>query len=290
MLIELLKTYISMTKPRIVAMVAVTAAWGYFLAARSDFNWLTFTCLMIGVMLSAAGGAVLNNYLERDLDSEMNRTRGRALPTGQVKPMSALLFGLYLVMAGLGFLLGQVNLLTAFLVLFTNFLYVLVYTPMKRFSTLNTTVGAIPGAIPPLAGWTAATGEMGIEGVVLFFLLFVWQHPHFYAIAWMYRDDYARAGFQMVSVDDKHGIRTSWYVVIGSVALIAASVLPFVIHLSSMVYLVSALIMGVGMLLASIVMLRSRSFDSAKLVLKVSVLYLPLLLVVIIVDAFINAS
>ena len=284
---DVFKTYISITKPRIVTMVVVTATWGYWLGVAGNeapFRWDTFSALVVGLVLSAAGGAVLNNYLERDLDGSMDRTRARALPAGRVKPINALLFGLYLVMAGLGLLLGSVGLLTAFLVLFTNFLYVLVYTPMKRLSTLNTTVGAIPGAIPPLAGWTAATGQMGMEGLLLFLLLFVWQHPHFYAIAWMYRDDYARAGFRMVSVDDQTGVRTAMYTVIGSVALMVTSVIPFMVGMSSLVYLVSALVMGVLMLVSSIVMMRARDYRSARLVLKASVLYLPLLLVVIIID------
>ena len=287
MLKDVFKTYISMTKPRIVTMVVVTATWGYWLGVAGDeaaFRWQTFVALVIGLVFSAAGGAVLNNYLERDLDSSMDRTRERALPAGRVKPIHALLFGLYLVMAGLGLLLGSVGLLTAFLVLFTNFLYVLVYTPMKRLSTLNTTVGAIPGAIPPLAGWTAATGQMGMEGLLLFLLLFVWQHPHFYAIAWMYRDDYAKAGFRMVSVEDQTGARTALYTVVGSVALMVTSVIPFMVGMSSLVYLVSALVMGVLMLASSVVMMRARDYRSARLVLKASVLYLPLLLVVIIID------
>jgi protoheme IX farnesyltransferase len=265
-------------------MVLVTAAWGYFLAAYGSFDWSVFLFMMMGVGLSAAGGAVLNNYLERDLDRLMKRTCRRALPMGEIKPLQALLFGLYLIMIGEAFLLWKVNLLTAFLVLFSNFLYVLVYTPMKRLSSLNTTVGAIPGAIPPLAGWTAATGQADIGGLVLFALLFVWQHPHFYAIAWMYREDYERAGFKMLTQGDESGLRTALFTVFGTMVLINVSVLPVVFGLSSMVYLVAALTLGVGFLAVSWLMARSRSYQDARRVLKASVIYLPLLLVVTIID------
>ena len=281
------RAYVDMTKPRIVLMVVITCIWGYVLAHPEGFGLLRFVATLIGIALGAAGGAVLNNYLERDFDARMNRTKGRALPTGTMKPGQALVFGLYLIMAGEIVLLWQVNLLTAFLVLMSNFLYVLVYTPMKRLSTLNTTLGAVPGAIPPVVGWTAATGQLGLEAVVLFLILFVWQHPHFYAIAWMYRDDYAKAGFRMLSCEDQTGGKTAAYVVAGTLALIAVSVLPTVLGMTSMVYLGAALALGVMVLLSAIAMQKTRSYAEARRVLKATVIYLPLILVAIVVDSLI---
>ena len=171
-----------------------------------------------------------------------------------------------------------------FLVLFSNFLYVLVYTPMKRVSALNTPVGAIPGAIPPLAGWTAATGQADVGGLILFAILFIWQHPHFFAIAWMYKDDYKKAGYHMVTLNDPDGQKTALFTVFGTILMINVSVLPVIFGISSMVYLVAALVAGGAMLATSWLMARSRTYENARRVLKASVVYLPLLLFITIID------
>ncbi|MDA0989806.1 MAG: heme o synthase [Verrucomicrobia bacterium] len=280
--------YYEMCKPRIIFMVLVTTVWGYFLARQGSFVGLLmerlFWATMLGTGLGAAGASVLNQYLERDFDRIMTRTRERPLPAGRVTPPQALAFGLWLTLLGLAVMLWQVNLLTAFLVLFTNFLYVLVYTPMKRVSTLNTSFGAIPGAMPPLIGWVAAHGGMSFEGVVLFLILFVWQHPHVYAIGWMLRDDYKLAGFRMMAVGDD-GSRTSRWVFIGTIALIVVSVLPTVLGMSSWTYLVIVLATGVALLRSSIQLARNCTIATARRYMFATIIYLPLLLVGLVVDS-----
>ena len=284
------KHYYRLTKPRIVFMVLVTAVWGYILALDGSFqDMLTdfrFWMTMLGTAFGAAGAAVLNQYVERDVDAVMKRTQGRPIPSGAVRPLGALVFGLWLNLLGLGVLLWQVNILTAFLVLYTNFLYVLVYTPMKRFSELNTSFGAIPGAIPPLIGCAAVSGEVTLEGFVVFMILFVWQHPHVYAIQWMCRDDFARAGFKMLSLHDD-GSRTRHHVVLGTVVLIIVSTLPTLLGMSSTIYLALALTIGIGLLAAGVRMTSSLSYTSAFSFMKATVFYLPLILVGLVVDAII---
>jgi heme o synthase len=189
-----LHRYLELAKPRILAMVLVTTTLGFFLGGRGMHPLPLFLLTLLGVGCATGGAAMLNNYFERNSDAKMNRTRGRALPAGLIEPARALPGGVGLVLFGVLLLVWAVNLLTGFLVLLAAFLYVLVYTPMKKITWLNTTFGAIPGALPPMAGWAAATGRIDPGAWVLFAILFVWQHPHFFAIAWMYRDDYKAAG------------------------------------------------------------------------------------------------
>ncbi|HIL09156.1 MAG TPA: protoheme IX farnesyltransferase, partial [Candidatus Latescibacteria bacterium] len=204
--------YWTLTKPRIAFLVLVTAALGFFLGGKGIHAPWLFCCALLGTGLAFCGSAVLNQYIERDVDGLMQRTRNRPLPTGRVKPMAALSFGFVLVLSGVFFLLFTVGLLTAFLALLSAFLYVVVYTPMKRQNWLNTSLGAIPGALPPVGGWTAATGTIDPGAIVLFLILFAWQHPHFYAIAWIFRDDYRCAGFKMLPVVEPDGDSTCWQV------------------------------------------------------------------------------
>lgn len=285
----LLNAYYELTKPRIVFMVLVTATWGYFLGSSGTFWGMladaTFWATMVGTAFSAAGGAVLNQYLERDIDRTMERTRKRPLPMGIVSPIDALAYGLWLTLIGLAILLVGVNLITAFLVLLTNFLYVLVYTPMKRLSPLNTTFGAIPGAMPPLIGWTAAQGGVTVEGVLLFLILFVWQHPHVYAIGWMYREDYARAGFRMLSLRDDKGTLTVHGVIWGTLALIGVSVLPVWRGMAGGAYLAVALIMGIVLLEYGRRLVRVRTVPAARAVLLATIVYLPVILAGILIDS-----
>ena len=284
------KHYYRLTKPRIVFMVLVTTVWGYFLALNGsaldmliEFRfWMT----MLGTSLGAAGAAVLNQYVERDSDAIMKRTRGRPIPSGLVSPLGALVFGLWLNLLGLGILLWQLNILTAFLVLYTNFLYILIYTPMKRFSELNISFGAVPGAMPPLIGCAAVTGEITLEGFTLFMILFVWQHPHVYAIQWMCRDDFAHAGFKMLAVRDD-GSKTRQCVILGTLVLIVVSMLPTFLGFSSMIYLFFSLVAGIGLLIVGVRMMASLSYTSAFGFMKATVFYLPLILVGLVVDAVI---
>ena len=284
---RLIADYFSMTKPRIVSMALITMVMGYWSAQGLDGSTFVLAAALLGAGLIASGASVLNHYVERDADARMDRTRARPLPAGRVKPIHALTFGLYLVLCGLGITLWQVNLLTTFLLLLSCFLYVLVYTPMKKLTVWNTSFGAIPGAIPPLAGWTAATNEPGLGGLILFLILFVWQHPHFYAIAWMHRDDYRQAGFKMLSLNDTTGARTAFWILITAVALIPVSIAPCLAGMTGSTYLYSALAAGAALLIASVAMSRHRSDQHARRVLKMSVYYLPMLLIAMIVDAII---
>jgi protoheme IX farnesyltransferase len=240
---------------------------------------------LFGVGSATGGAAALNNYLEREVDAKMARTRDRALPAGVIQPSSALAFGISLVLLGLLVLVWAVNLLAGFLVLLAAFLYVLVYTPMKRLTWLNTTFGAIPGAIPPMCGWAAATGHLNPGAWVLFLILFAWQHPHFYAIAWMFQDDYRNAGFKMLPVVEPGGTSTFRQTILFSVLLLGVSVLPTAIGMTGKVYCVGALVMGLAMLAVGAMFTRSKSFLDARRLLKASVVYLPLLLLLIIIDA-----
>ena len=280
-----LSAYIELTKPRILSMVLVTTTIGYFLAAKGIHPLGTLFLTLLGVGCATGGSAALNNYLERDVDGKMGRTRDRALPAGLIQPANALAYGISLVLLGLFILVWTVNLLTGFLVLLAAFLYVLVYTPMKRLTWLNTTFGAIPGAIPPLCGWAAATGRLDAGAWVLFLILFAWQHPHFYAIAWMFKDDYRDAGFKMLPVVDPSGVSTFRQTILFAVLLLGVSVLPTMIGMTGRVYWIGALMMGLALLAVSVLFTRSKSFLDARRLLKASVIYLPLLLLLIIIDA-----
>lgn len=266
-------------------MVLVTATWGYFLGGQGIRSVPELLVFLVGTGLSCAGAGVLNCYLERDIDCKMKRTKMRPLPTGIIAPADALVFGIALVLAGTSLLAWQVNILCAFLALLTAFLYVLVYTPLKRITWLNTFVGAIPGAIPPLGGWAAATGTLEYGAWLLFLILFLWQHPHFYAIAWMYREDYERGGLKMLPVVQPDGRSTFRQVLLYSVLLIPMSLLPSYIGMSGMVYCYGALLMGLGLLAVSVALARSGSALDARRLLKASVIYLPMLLLLLVVDA-----
>jgi protoheme IX farnesyltransferase len=283
--VKSLSSYIELTKPRILSMVLVTTTIGYFLAARGIHPLGTLFLTLLGVGCATGGSAALNNYLERDVDGKMVRTRDRALPAGLIQPANALAFGISLVLFGLFILVWAVNLLTGFLVLLAAFLYVLIYTPMKRLTWLNTTFGAIPGAIPPLCGWAAATGRLDAGAWVLFLILFAWQHPHFYAIAWMFKDDYRDAGFKMLPVVDPSGVSTFRQTILFAILLVGVSVLPTMIGMTGRVYCIGALTMGLALLVVGVLFTRSKSFLDARRLLKASVIYLPLLLLLIIIDA-----
>ena len=279
------RSYLELTKPRILSMVLVTTTIGYFLAAKG-IHPLSALCLtLLGVGCATGGSAALNNYLERDVDAKMERTRQRVLPAGIIQSSSALAFGISLVLLGLFILVCAVNLLTGFLVLLASFLYVLVYTPMKRLTWLNTTFGAIPGAIPPMCGWAAATGHLDTGAWVLFLILFAWQHPHFFAIAWMFKDDYRSAGFKMLPVIEPSGISMFRQTILFSALLLGVSALPTIIGMTGRIYCAGALTMGLALLAIGVLFIHTKSFLHARRLLRASVIYLPLLLLLIVVDA-----
>src|ERR1041385_611886 len=246
------RLYLELTKPRILVMVLVTTTLGFLLGNVNRSSVGTLLPTLLGVASATGGAAVLNNYLERDLDAKMARTRKRALPGRLIEPHRALTFGVGLVLAGVLFLATAINLLAAFLVLLAAFLYVLVYTPLKRITWWNTTFGAIPGAIPPLAGWAAATGHVGPGAWTLFAILFAWQHPHFFAIAWMFRDDYRAAGFKMLPVVEPTGRRTVRLAVGFSLVLIGLSLIPTLIAMAGWLYFCGTLFIGLLMLMAAL--------------------------------------
>lgn len=285
-----LDPYFELTKPRIVTMVLVTTALGFFVGSRAatagavgiDVFTLLFT--LLGTALSAGGSGVLNHYLERDVDTLMRRTRDRPLPSGLVQPSAALSLGFALILAGQIVLVLNVNLLTAWLALLTAFLYVVVYTPLKRTTWLNTSLGSIPGALPPAGGWAAATGELDTGAWVLFAILFAWQHPHFYSIAWIFRDDYRRGGFKMLPVLEQDGRRTCRHILGFSLLLIAVSIVPALLGTSGTMYLVGALLLGAGMFAAGVSLTLTRSMVDARRLLRASVIYLPLLLILTVID------
>jgi protoheme IX farnesyltransferase len=279
-----IELYWELAKPRILAMVLVTTALGFFLGARRVDSVLHFCLTLFGVGCATGGAAMLNNFLERDLDAKMVRTRGRALPAGLIEPQRALALGVGLVLFGAVLLAWKVNLLTGFLVLLAGFLYVLVYTPLKRITWLNTSFGAIPGAIPPMVGWVAATGRLDAGAWVLFAILFAWQHPHFYAIAWMFREDYRAAGFAMLPVVEPSGKRMFRQTMASSIVLLAVSLLPTIVGITGMLYLCGALVSGALVLAAALRFACGRDVADARRLLRATILYLPTLLLLIALD------
>jgi heme o synthase len=267
-----------LVKARLTTLVLATTAVGFQmgLVGRNDWNLLLRTLLGTGCVAAAA--AVLNQWMERDADARMLRTQDRPLPSGRIHPGTALVGGLVGALLGSVYLWFAVHPLTATLGLLTLLIYLLVYTPLKRITPWNTVVGAIPGALPPLMGWTAARGSLAIEGWSLFALLACWQLPHFLAIAWMFRDDYARGGFAMLPLHDPTGRRTSTQAVGHTVALIGVSLLPTALGLTSQLYLGGALGLGALFLGYALRFQRAVSLDSARRLFWVSILYLPALL------------
>ena len=280
----IIQGYVDLTKPSILVMVLITTLLGYYLGNDGISSWLNLFWTLLGTGLSAGGAGALNQYLEREQDKRMERTRNRPLPSGLIQPLDALLFGLILVLIGSILLVWKVNLLTGFLSLMTAFLYVLIYTPMKKLTWLNTSMGSIPGALPPMGGWTAATGSIDSGAWILFAILYLWQHPHFFAIAWMCKEDYKKAGFKMLPVVEPNGSRTIRQIFWHLSLMIPVSLLPFISGMMGTVYLAGASLLTLGYFCSAIPMLRLKSKENASKILKASVFYLPLLFVIIIID------
>jgi protoheme IX farnesyltransferase len=267
------RDYLELSKSRIVMMVLITAAAGYFFAAP-QVQWPLLINMLLGTGLVAAGTNALNQYVEREHDAKMRRTRLRPLPDGRITPRAALLFSVSISIIGTLYLGITVNWLTAALGALTLMTYIFIYTPLKRVSTICTLIGAVPGAIPPLMGWTAATGALGTGGWIVFAILFFWQLPHFMAISWMYRDDYARGGFAMLAVQDDDGRATARQAVLYSFALLTVSVLPPLFGLATFVYLMGALAAGAALTVASYAFLADRTHRSARRLFMSSNIYL----------------
>lgn len=274
----------ALTKPRITLMVMVTAAAGYFLAAGGRPDLGPMLAALFGIALVAGGTSGLNQVWERDVDAKMERTRRRPIPAGRVSPLAGWIFTGVLAVVGVLFLWVTVNRLTALLAALSVVSYVFVYTPLKRVSSLSTLVGAVPGALPIMGGWTAARGELGPGAWALFGIMFFWQLPHFLALAWLFREDYQRGGLKMLGVEDPEAHQTRVHSVLYASALLPASLFPVAIGLSGWVYLAVALVLGVAYGVAALRFWFNADVSSARRLFKVSLLYLPILLLVLSLD------
>ena len=276
--------FCELTKPRIVVMVLITAFVGYYAGSRSVPDYLRLLQMLFGTALAAAGTLALNQFLERDSDANMERTRRRPLPDGRVQPYDALWFGLALTMLGLAYLALAVNLLSAAVAASITLIYLLAYTPMKRLSALCVPVGAVPGALPPVIGWVAARGELSVDAWVLFAIMFLWQIPHTLAIACLYRDDFAKAGIQFLPVIEPDGESTNRQIIIHCLALLVVSLLPTLIGLAGAVYFIAAFLLGIGFLGSGVGLVMAPTRAGARRLLFASLIYLPALLLVMALD------
>ena len=274
---ERLTAFVELTKPRIAFMLVLTSAAGFYLGTVGSFDYVLFANAMIGIALLAFGVATLNQYLERDIDKLMDRTAGRPLPSGKLSATEALVFGSLQCLVAEIYLYFLVNPLTAALGVVVIVGYVFLYTPLKTRTSASTAIGAIPGAMPPLMGWTAASNDITLGAWSLFVILFLWQFPHFLAIALMYRDEYAKAGIKMLPVLEPDGRITARQIVSFAFMLLVASLAPFFLGMASVIYLVGAFVLGVWFLIESVRTARKRTKVSARRLLMVSVIYLPLI-------------
>ena len=283
-----LNAYYTMTKPDVTLLVVMTTAAGYCMGARGPVSWLAMLNAVLGTALVAAGTAVLNHYLERESDRYMRRTAARPLPSGILQPSDALIFGLALAVGGVVYLGLLCGWLAAALGGGGSVVYLLAYTPMKKRSVWATFVGAFPGAVPPAIGWAAASGRLDFGAWVLFAILFVWQFPHFHAIAWMYREDYARAGILMLPVVDREGKRTFRQITVAAALLVAVSVLPAAAGIAGKIYLVGALVLSVALLQVCFWAASAKTNVRAKWLMHATVLHVPLLFGLMVYDKIVR--
>jgi len=276
--------YVVLTKPDVSFLVLITTAAGYYMGARGPVNWLHLIHTVFGTMLIAAGTAALNHYVERDSDRLMRRTASRPLPSGVLKPRQALAYGIALSVGGAVYLYFASGALAAGLGVAACLGYLLAYTPLKKRTVWATFVGAFPGAVPPMIGWVAASGRFDLGAWLLFAILFFWQFPHFHAIAWMYREDYARAGILMLPVVDRDGSRTFRQILVTAVALIGVSLLPAIAGIAGAFYFFGALGLSVALLQVCIWAASAKTNFRAKWLMHATVLYIPLLLGLMVYD------
>jgi protoheme IX farnesyltransferase len=287
------RDYIALTKPRITWLILMSAGIGYFFGLPGGFGWWEFLKgvhlaalfhTITGTGLVASGTAALNQWYERGADAQMRRTRNRPLPARRISANGALAFGIGLSIAGFVELWAGVNLLSACIAAFTLATYLLLYTPLKQRTWWSTTIGAIPGAMPPLIGYAAASGELTRQAWVLAAILFLWQFPHFYSIAWLYKEDYASAGIQMLPVVEPDGRSTSRQIVVYAMALIPASLMPGLMGMSGAIYSIGALVLGIWFLHSGVRVAFDRTAVRARKVLITSVLYLPMIYGLMLLD------
>lgn len=273
-----------LTKPRLTMLSVLTTLAGFYVASSGGLDGMRLLHTLVGTFMVGGGCGALNMYIEREHDSKMRRTMTRPIPAGRMEPMEALIFGSILSIAGIVYLALAVNELSALLAAVTLISYIFLYTPLKRLSTLNTLVGGIPGALPPVIGWAAVRNDLGPEALILFGILFFWQMPHFLALAWMYRHDYERAGYRMLTVVDPSCASTGRQILLYTSGLLPVSLLPTTFGLAGSVYFFSALVLGVGFIVLGAMLARSRKNSDARKLFYYSLLYLPVLLLVLALD------
>jgi len=271
-------------KARLTFLVLLTTIVGFYIGFQGRVDYLLMLQTLLGTALVASGASALNQLLEREYDAKMRRTQSRPLPSGKLQPQTVLFVGAGTALLGLIYLAAAVNQLTSLIGAITLVSYVFIYTPLKRVTWLNTAIGAIPGALPPLMGWTAARGELSREGWALFAILAFWQLPHFLAIAWIYRDEYAKAGFQMLPVIDPQGHRTARQAVSHTLGLLPVSLSPFLFKLAGPIYLAGAIVLGLAFLWFAVQFSRQLTVKRARQLFFASILYLPLLLTLMVLD------
>ena len=276
--------FLELTKPRIVSLVLITTCVGFYLASSGVADYRLLLHTLLGTALAAGGTLALNQLLEREADAKMRRTKLRPLPDGRVQPIEAFVFGALITIAGLVYLAWTVNLAGTAVTTAIVISYLAVYTPLKKTTSLCTLIGAVPGALPPVIGWAAVRGSIDLEAWVLFAIMFLWQMPHSLAIAWLYRDDYARAGFQLLPVINPDGKSTGRQVTSHCLALLAVGLLPTLIGLAGPIYFCVAFVLGSVFLWYSVRLALVRSLESARHLLFASLIYLPVLLAVMAFD------
>jgi heme o synthase len=272
-----LADYIALTKPEITLLSVLTAVGSAYLALRGSSHYIPLVHVLIGTMLVGAGAGSLNEYIEREFDGMMRRTSHRPLVTRTLSPLDALMFGISLSIIGTLYLAITTNLLAGALAGITLVSYLFIYTPLKRRTPFAIVIGGIPGALPPLIGWTAVRGEITTEGLSLYFILFFWQMPHFLALAWMYRKDYERAGYKVLTTIDPTGALTSRQILVYASALVPASLLPTLVGLTGLVYFFGAFLLSAGFLSISIYLYFNRSNTNARRLFSASLVYLSVL-------------
>jgi protoheme IX farnesyltransferase len=282
--VQALQAYFHLTKPRIALLIVISTAVGYCYGMASSFSILTLLHALLGTALMAAGSATLNQWYERDTDARMNRTRNRPIPAGIIPARHALIFGIGISLLGFLELWAFTNVLAAALGMLTSVGYLFAYTPLKRKGPISTTVGAFPGAIPPLIGFAAASGHLSAEAWILFGILFFWQFPHFHAIAWIYQEDYKRAGIKMLAVVRPHGRALGFEILLTLLLLLPFTLAPTFLHMAGKVYFGAALILDVLFLYFGVQLSRERNLHRARNLLLASVIYLPLLFAFLVFD------
>lgn len=277
------KDYFELTKFRLVSLVLLSTAVGFILASEGPFNFTLLFAAMMGTSLVATGSMALNQWMEHREDAKMIRTQTRPIPAGKIQTREAFLFGLFLSGLGLLILKYGVNTSSCFLASLTLVSYIIFYTPLKKITSLCTIVGAVPGALPPLIGWVAVSGRPSYEAWVLFAIIFLWQMPHFLAIAWLYRKDFEQAGFKILSTEDPDGKQVARQILLYSSALLPVSLLPSLVGVCGFLYFFGALALGMGFVGLSLVSL-TRLNEKARALFRASILHLALLLILMVLD------